>query len=727
MVEKARDSLGASKFPKANERFGVYQIEALVDEDKTGRVFKAKAEDSGRDVCLKVLSSELTRNSSFIDVLRIQMQAAASLNDPGIAELYEIGSSNDAYFVASEWAPSGWLSLEIVQSGKFTLSEALEVIIKCAETLQSASEIRIFHGNLRLNSILMFPGKQIKIAEIGFAAAVRALYGSTNLPLYLGAARFLAPEMTGSGSVDHRADIYSLGLILYFLLFSVTPFRYEGEKLAGNEETIEIEYMDEVLKIVSKMTENNPDKRYQDYESLLQDLRLLFVRSAPSVKVPAINNHAGSVIKNQKLFKLLCALYASSTNGALTVMDSGVRRTFYLRNRDIIYFESSMPEEGIFAWLIEKKEIDPKNQPSDQEPLQRALSRIVSKGFVKLEDLRYRYQELANRVLSELLKKPSADAEFISADIDGEPLCTLRLSGFLLKAARYTVDLKDVLSEIKSESYLNRTGLFDHLVTGLQLSDEENLLVQVSQDGIFTGSLRVTPGSSSEKGIRFLYLLKQIGALELKSPDSTPSPATVVVNPTPVVQPVPDPTLEEDFHLEGQREDIRGSDAIRRSDSIRMEVQRTAKKADRERLDQEAEKRFDMAKQSYKAGKFWEASHLCEQALGLHEEGRYYWLMGLSYAQHPRFRHKAEDSFHRAIRLDPLNDELHADLADFYVSQSLFLRARTHCLKALEIIPDQVRAREILEEPAFENLGSGGCCCEHDPGCNHAEHKAWRK
>jgi serine/threonine protein kinase/tetratricopeptide (TPR) repeat protein len=729
VVEKARDALGASRFPKPNERFGIYQIEALIDEDKSGRVYKAKEDNSEKDVCLKVLSSELTRNSSFIDVLRIQMQAATSLNDPGIAELYEIGAAEDVYYVASEWAPAGWLSQEIVQSGKFTLSDALEVIIKCAETLQSASEIRIFHGNLRLNSVLIFPGKQIKISEIGFAAAVRALYGPTNLPIYLGTARFLAPEMTGSGPVDHRADIYSLGLILYFMLFSVTPFRYEGEKLAGNEETIEIEYMDEVLKIVSKMTENNPDKRYQDYESLLQDLRLLFARSAPSVKVPVINN-AGSVIKNQKLFKLLCVLYASSTNGALTVLDAGISRTFFIRKRDIIYFESSLPEESILTWLIEKKEIDARHQPADQEPLQRVLSKIVSKGFVKLEDLRYRYQELANRILSELLKKPLADAEFISADIDGEPLCTLRLSGLLLKAARYTVDLKDVLSEIKSDTYLNRTGLFDHLVTGLQLSDEENLLVQVSQDGIFTGSLRVTPGSSSEKGIRFLYLLKQIGALEVRQ-SAAPAPPAVTpsaARPAPAsVPPKPETTLEEDFHLEGQPEDIRGSDSIKRSDSIRMEVQRTAKKVDRERLDQEADKRFDLAKQSYKAGKYWEASHLCEQALGLHEDGRYYWLMGLSYAQHPRFRHKAEDSFHRAVKLDPLNDELHADLADFYVTQGLFLRARTHCMKALEIIPDQIRAREILKEPAFENLGAGGCCCEHDPVCNHIEHRAWRK
>ncbi len=338
---------------------------------------------------------------------------------------------------------------------------------------------------------------------------------------------------------------------------------------------------------------------------------------------------------------------------------------------------------------------------------------MLSKGVLRLEDFKFRYQEFVNRTLAELLKKPLADSQFNSAEIDGDPLCRVRLTGLLLKGARYTVDLKDVLSEIKSDSFLHRTGLFDHLVTGFQLTDEENLLVQVSQDGIFTGSLRVSAGSSAEKGLRFLYLLKQIGALEQKSAESagasTPLPAA------PVEKVIP-----EEFELEDAPDEDRSSDAVR------MEIQRTTTKVDRERLDLEAERRYETATEFYKNGKYWEASHHCEQALSLHEDGRYYWLMGLSYAQHPRFRHKAEDSFHRALKLDPLNDELHADLAYFYVEQGLFLRARSHCLKALEIIPDQNRAREILAEPVFAALGPGGCCCEHDPGCNHEEHKAWR-
>jgi hypothetical protein len=70
---------------------------------------------------------------------------------------------------------------------------------------------------------------------------------------------------------------------------------------------------------------------------------------------------------------------------------------------------------------------------------------------------------------------------------------------------------------------------------------------------------------------------------------------------------------------------------------------------------------------------------------------------------------------------------MHCELADFYMTHGLLLRARTHCNKALEIVPDQMRAAEILSSPVFASLPPGGCCCEHDPGCNHEEHKAWRK
>jgi serine/threonine protein kinase len=717
-MDKARELLNESKFPQAHERFGAYTIEALIDEDKSGRVYKATGGDPEKVVSLKILSPDLARNPSFLDVLRVQMQTACSIQHPGIPSLQDIGSENGLHYIVTEWCSSGWLSQQMIQSGKFTLSEALELIVQCAETLQATAEIKIFHGNLRLNNILVFPDGDIKITEIGFAAAVRALFGAASLPVYLGAARFLAPEMTIPGAiVDHRADIYSLGLILYFLLFSVTPFRYEGEKLTASGELSEVDSMDEVLKVISKMTENRVEKRYQDYESLLRDLRVFLVRSTPSIQLPFVKS-SGAAIKNQKLFKLLCVLYASGSNGVVTTLDNGARRIFYIRDREVVYFESNQPDEIIWNWLIEKKEFDPKNRPLEEESLSRSVNRLLTRNMIRMEDFRFRYQELASRTLSEVLKNTTADAEFLTAEIDGAPLCVVRLSGLLLKAARYNVDLKDVLREIKSDCFLNRTGLFDSLVKGFSFTTEENLLVTVSQEGIYTGSLQASAGSSNEKGLRFLYLLKQIGALEIRTTQNVSTSTSASTSEPPNVQPV----VEEHFELEAETPEINV-----KKDSVRMEVQRTAIKADIERLDVEAEKRFEQAKECYKTGKYWEASNLCEQALTLHEDGRYYWLMGMSYAQHARFRHKSEDCFHRAIKLDPFNDEFHVELADFYITNGLLLRARTHCKKALEIVPDQIRAHEMLESTLFSSLGPGGCCCEHDPGCNHSEHKAWRK
>jgi serine/threonine protein kinase len=713
-MEKGNDALKSGKFPKSNQRLGSYYLDSMIDFDNSGALYRAIDNHSERSVFLKVLSETLAGNPSFLDVLRIQMQTASIADHPGIAALYDIGESGGYQYFTYESTPLGLLSQEISCHGKLSVSEALEMMISCAETLQAAAELRIFHGNLRVNSILLFSDHVVKISELGFAAAVRALFGFSNFAVYLGATRFLAPEMTTAQPVDYRADIYSLGLILYFLLFNATPFRYEGERLPEPTEKTEIENLPEILKVISKMTEANPDKRYQDYDSLIQDLRSLFIQCAPIVKVPRLKRSSGEGIKNQKLFKLMCVLFASRSNGSLSVIDGPARRTFYIRDRHVIYFESNQPEENIWKWLVQKKEMEAKNVPRKRETLHGTLNNVLTKKAIRLEDFRYNYQQLANRTLSEVLKEPGAESEFISAEVEGDALCTNSLSGLLLKAARYTVNLEDVLKEIKPNSFLDRTPLFESLVSALPLTKNESMLVSVSQEGIFTGKLDVRPGSSAEKGARFIYLLKQMGALEVRSGDRNQPqlhPELSAVTKTPPG---------------GFQMDERQPGQARGEDWVREELQKTAKKSTPERLDREAERRFEQAQEYFRQDKFWEAANLCEQALNLHEDARYYWLMGLSYAQHPRFRHKAEDCFHRAIVLDPVNDDLHADLADFYVAQGLLLRARTHAFKALQIIPDQIRAREILETPGFETLGRGGCCCEHDPACHHIEHRAWR-
>ena len=93
-MDKPRELLNESKFPKPNERFGAYTIEALIDEDKSGHIYKATVGDPVKNVSLKILSPDFAKNPSFLDVLRVQMQTAHSVPHPGIASLYEIGSEN---------------------------------------------------------------------------------------------------------------------------------------------------------------------------------------------------------------------------------------------------------------------------------------------------------------------------------------------------------------------------------------------------------------------------------------------------------------------------------------------------------------------------------------------------------------------------------------------------------------------------------------------------------
>jgi len=723
IVQKTAGVAGPVRYPQPQERFGNYRIESFLEEDKSGRIIKAYDEISSRPVCLKILSTDLTRNPAFPDVLRIQMQAASSINHPGIVPLYELGTADSLYFIASEWCPGSWLSQHVIKRQEFSLHEAVDIVMQCAEALHTAAAKGLFHGNLRPNSILIYPDGQIKISEMGFVAAVRALFGSTDLPVYLGTARFLAPEMTVNGTVDFRSDIYSLGLIFYFLMFGVTPFRYEGQQLTGKSETTEADQITQVLKIVGKMTENNPNNRYQDYPSLLVDLRGLMAVSADSVSVPAVKSYLGGSITNQ-IFKTMSALYASGTSGVLSVEQDSSRRHLYIRNREIIFFESNRPDDNIWNWLVEKKEISPANKPPENETFQRALNRVLTRKLMRLEDFRYRYQELAVRVLSDIMRKPFAQAEFASAEIMFDSLITLRLGDLLLKSARHTVDFSNVLSDIKPDSFLNRTGLFDLLISGLTLTAEEGTLVSHSREGIYTGNLKIKPGSNEEKGIRFLYLLKQIGALEMKTAEVSGAPDMKKSGQTKKPQTVlpeadyRDFGIEDNFEPDEHHHHEEDSDLIA-TDAVRMEVHRTASRTDLDRLDQEAQRRYEQAKDNYSNGKFWEAASLCEQALGLHEDGKLYWLMGLSYAKHPRFRNKAEDCFHRGIKLDPFNDDLHADLAEFYADNGLYLRARTHCLRALEMVPNHPRVLEILSRKPFEKLGKGGCCCEHDHGCHH--------
>ena len=125
----------------------------------------------------------------------------------------------------------------------------------------------------------------------------------------------------------------------------------------------------------------------------------------------------------------------------------------------------------------------------------------------------------------------------------------------------------------------------------------------------------------------------------------------------------------------------------------------------------EAESCYAQAEKDYEDGNYGKAAFQCKEALRHRQDAKYYHLLGAAYARHPRFQKDAEEAFHKAISLAPKNPEYHVVVAAFYSQRQLWLRARTHCQKAVELDATHKLANELFRKVMDQKLGKGDCWC----------------
>jgi Tfp pilus assembly protein PilF len=132
---------------------------------------------------------------------------------------------------------------------------------------------------------------------------------------------------------------------------------------------------------------------------------------------------------------------------------------------------------------------------------------------------------------------------------------------------------------------------------------------------------------------------------------------------------------------------------------VRMEVIKSDRKIETEHHLKVAEQFFQLAQEKFAEGDYWKVAQLCKQALKNNPtEARYYHLMATAYAQHPRFGKDAEQCFCKALEMDPWNSDYHLDLAVFYFQHHLTKRALSECQKALQIAPQNEKAKRLLSK-----------------------------
>lgn len=310
-------------------RFPQLEILELLGQGGMGAVYKARQRELGRLVALKILPPEIGDDDSFAERFTREARALARLAHSHIVLIYDFGRAGGLFYILMEYVDGANLR-QTMATGRLTSNEALAIIPQICEALQFAHDEGIVHRDIKPENILIDKRGRVKIADFGLAKLVGADAGDHPLTAthqVMGTLRYMAPEQTqGSREVDHRADIYSLGVVFYELLTGDLPMG----RFAPPSKRVQIDVrLDE---IVLKALEQQPEQRYQ-HASAEQWSRVEIASTAAAVfaMVLAVGNgffelaHNRSPLANVAVFITSLALILAA---AIVVASHALPRQF---------------------------------------------------------------------------------------------------------------------------------------------------------------------------------------------------------------------------------------------------------------------------------------------------------------------------------------------------------------------------------------------------------------
>ncbi len=264
-----------------------YKILQKLGQGGMGEVYLAEDTKLKRKTALKFLP--LNAISTEEDKSRFvqEAQAAASLNHPNIATVYGIDEHEGESFIAMEYVEGQTLK-DKIHSGPLKLKEAIDVAIQIAQGLHVAHEKGIIHRDIKSANIMLTQKGQVKIMDFGLAK-VSASSMVTKAGTTLGTVGYMSPEQSKGEAVDHRSDIWSLGVVLYEMISGLLPFKGEYETaIIYSIQSIDPDPLTAMRtgvpipleKIVVKMLAKDFSTRYQHVDEIPVDLKNIDLKSS---------------------------------------------------------------------------------------------------------------------------------------------------------------------------------------------------------------------------------------------------------------------------------------------------------------------------------------------------------------------------------------------------------------------------------------------------------------
>ncbi|MCD9187878.1 MAG: serine/threonine protein kinase [Pyrinomonadaceae bacterium] len=288
-------------------RIGHFYIESIIGVGGMGIVYKAKDEKLRRNVAIKILPSQSLGLEQFRQ-FENEAIAASALNHPNIITVHEIGQEISFQYIVTEFIEGETLrdKLNNEQLGK---TEVINIAINIAEALNIAHENEIIHRDIKPENIMIHYKGFIKVVDFGLAhfshsteienqqfTLTKINSGTSQV---LGTFRYMSPEQLLGETLNKQTDIWSLGIVIYEMLFGQIPFEWNSEM--DIKEQLQNSYLsipnapqtDDFKEILRKSISKNKDNRYQNISDLLNDLKLLKSKYDQEIQEDLIRTFVG--------------------------------------------------------------------------------------------------------------------------------------------------------------------------------------------------------------------------------------------------------------------------------------------------------------------------------------------------------------------------------------------------------------------------------------------------
>jgi serine/threonine protein kinase/Tol biopolymer transport system component len=269
-------------------QLGSHEITALLGKGGMGEVYRARDTKLKRDVAIKILPDEFSRDSDRVARFQREAEVLASLNHPNIAGIYDLQQTDETRFLVMELVEGETLA-DRINRGPLPVEEALNIGKSICEALEAAHEKGIVHRDLKPTNVKITPDGGVKVLDFGLAKIGQTQSSavlsksptllSASMPgMIIGTAAYMSPEQARGRNADHRSDIFSFGCVLYEMLSGKQAFQGDdvSDVLAAvlrsepDLAALPSNMNPQIRKLLRRCLEKNPKRRWQS----IGDLRI---------------------------------------------------------------------------------------------------------------------------------------------------------------------------------------------------------------------------------------------------------------------------------------------------------------------------------------------------------------------------------------------------------------------------------------------------------------------